>query len=212
VAVVSFVFVIVLAQVVAPPGYDWTRHTISDLAAQSQPHAWIMRAGFISFGLLVIAGLLVKAHAAGHVIARDLPLLGYAAAIALAGVFSTAPIDDSAAYSITEARWHSWLASTAGWCLSIGVLWYALSASRPRARWLHVAALAAITATSLAFGLAESGAIPLGTGVVQRVLYALGAWLMLGQWWDLSRIEAEGQRHMQTREPQSPNQRPWLKR
>jgi hypothetical membrane protein len=189
------VFVIVLAQVVAPPGYDWTRHTISDLAAQGQSHAWIMRAGFISFGLLVIAGLLVKARAVGHLIARDLPLLGYGAAIALAGIVSTAPIDDSAAYSVAEARWHSWFASAAGWCLSIGMLWYALNAPGPRVRWLHVAALAAITATALAFGLAESDAIPLGTGVVQRVLYALGlAWLMLGQWWELSRMKPVARR------------------
>jgi hypothetical protein len=190
-AVVTFVATILLAQLVAPPDYDWTRHTVSELAAQGQEHAWVMRAGLVAYGLLLTAALLVKARAAGHRIARDLPLLGYAAGIALAGISSTAPIDVAAAYSPTEARWHSWFATAAGWSFSAGILWYALTASRPLERAFHYGTLAAVTGASLAFGLAEGGVIDLGEGVIQRALYALGlTWLVVAQWHDLAHIES----------------------
>ena len=92
-------------------------------------------------------------------------------------------------------------------------MWYALTAPRWSERAFHYGALAAVTSASLAFGLAEGGAIPLGEGVAQRMLYAFGlTWLLLAQRWDLARIAAEHQPRRQSEEAHPPNQRPWLKR
>ena len=57
-AVVFFVITIILAHSFAPIEYDWKQNTISDLGAQQYKNAWIMRVGFIGFGLLLCAALL----------------------------------------------------------------------------------------------------------------------------------------------------------
>ena len=53
VAVIFFVVIIILAHFFAPFKYDWRLNTISDLGAQQYENAWVMRMGFIGFGVLL---------------------------------------------------------------------------------------------------------------------------------------------------------------
>lgn len=52
-AVGFFVIIIILAHSLAPIEYDWKKNTISTRGAQQYKNAWIMRVGFIGFGLLL---------------------------------------------------------------------------------------------------------------------------------------------------------------
>ncbi len=58
VAVIFFVQIIILAHIFAPIEYDWKSNTISDLGAQQYKNAWLMRMGFIGFGVLLSTALL----------------------------------------------------------------------------------------------------------------------------------------------------------
>ena len=58
VAVIFFVAIIILAHFFAPIEYDWKLNTISDLGAQQYKNAWLMRMGFIGFGVLLSTALL----------------------------------------------------------------------------------------------------------------------------------------------------------
>ncbi len=54
IAVAYFLSLLILAHLAAPEAYRWQVHTISQLAAQAYANAWIMRVGFIGFGVLAI--------------------------------------------------------------------------------------------------------------------------------------------------------------
>jgi len=182
---------IVLAHLLAPEAYSWQRHSISQLAAQGYVLAWIMRAGFIGFGLLMlIIGLSrmrggnVRVHAPGASIApgawrkqlRELPILLYGLAILLSGLFSAEPFVAGAAYSPAEAELHGLFATTAGLALSAAMLLYALSDAPAGRRVIHVIALALTFVLSFAFLVVASPAV---TGITQRLLWVVGfAWLL----------------------------------
>ena len=58
IAVAYIAVFLVAAHLAAPDVYNWQQHSISRLAVQAYPDAWIMRLGFIGFGVLVqIAGV-----------------------------------------------------------------------------------------------------------------------------------------------------------
>ena len=136
-----------------------------------------MQAGFIGFGLLLNAGFILKFAAAGKTIYPDILIMIYGLAILLSGFFCTAPIHESIPYSLSEARLHSIFASVAGLSFSLAVLWYLGLSAQAGQRWFHLVFLVLTVGSSLLFGLAENGAIPVGKGVVQRVLYTI-SWLM----------------------------------
>lgn len=165
-----------MAHFFAPPGYVWTEHTISELAAQGHIYKWIMQAGFIGFGLLLGLALVWKSNLMGRIHSPDLPILVYGLAILVTGIYCTAPFDPNISYSIQEAQLHSYFATLAGFALVGGTLWYLIAS--PEKRSIHLVFLVLITAASMLFGLAESGTIPIGKGIVQRSLYLVSfIWL-----------------------------------
>jgi|GEM_PF-4161853 len=54
IAVAVFVSFIITAHAFAPRGYRWTSETVSRLADSRHPHAWIIRAGMIIYGVILI--------------------------------------------------------------------------------------------------------------------------------------------------------------
>jgi hypothetical membrane protein len=179
-AVTYFVAMIIAAHFFAPPGYNWTRNTISDLGSQGHARKWIMQAGFIGFGILLAGGLALKFRALGRINPPDILILIYGLSILMTGFFCAAPIDSSLAYSMRDARLHSLFASIAGFSLSAGILWYLIAAASTPERLYHLVFLILITGISMTFGLAESGKISVGTGIVQRCLYFVSfIWLVL---------------------------------
>lgn len=177
IAIAYIVAIILIAHVLAPGSYSWRDNTISELAAQRYNRAWIMRAGFIGFGALVAVGALLRYRAQRSLAYRDLPLLVYGLAMALAGVFSTRMWVLAVAYAPGEASLHSVLATLAGVALSLAALLCSLHDARAHRRRWHGVALALILALSLAFGVTAQGA-----GLVQRTLYLVGfAWLIYSE-------------------------------
>lgn len=54
IAVLYVLILLIAAHLAAPEVYNWQEHSISQLAAQAYTNAWIMRLGFIGFGVLAI--------------------------------------------------------------------------------------------------------------------------------------------------------------
>jgi hypothetical membrane protein len=177
-AVLYFVGVIILAHFFAPPCYLWTKNTISDLGSQGHINKWIMQAGFIGFGLLLASGLLLKFRTMGYVNYPDLLVMAYGLSVLVTGFYCAAPLDSSLSFSAKEAQIHSLFATIAGFTLVLGILWYLLISP---SRWaFHLTFLVLIGAISALFGLSENGMLPLGKGIIQRVLYLVSfIWLVL---------------------------------
>jgi hypothetical protein len=174
---------ILVAQALAQTSYRWMEHTISSLAAQDHPLPWIMQAGFIVFGLLLVTGLSAKSEANGRLLPPDLALILYGLAVVVTGFFCERPLDPELSYSLGEARVHSAFAILAGVFLTTGVLGYLLTEPQPERRSVHLAFLLLISFLSLAFGLAEIGQLSFPQGLLQRVLYAVSlVWLMFATW------------------------------
>ena len=173
-AVGAIVICIMLAHMVAPDQYNWTIHSISQLAAQGYGQAWLMRAGFILFGALVLLAGAGRIRADRRHWYREAAIMLYGLAILLSGIFSTSSFLDGAPFSAAHARWHTIFATTAGVALSLGILLFALT-DRPRSRQLaHLVTLVLITLLSALFG-----ATPAAAGVFQRLLWIVGfGWLV----------------------------------
>lgn len=177
-SILYFVTIIVIAHFFAPPEYQWTQNTISDLAAQGVTHQWIMQAGFIGFGLLLNLGFVQKFRAIKKVFYGDVLVMLYGLAVLLSGVFSTAPFLPGVSYSVLESRLHSMFAEVAGILFSLGIFASLLAAPTARGKWFHALFFLLVIGASLSFGLSENGLIPLGKGLVQRTLYLVSfVWL-----------------------------------
>jgi hypothetical membrane protein len=178
IAVAYIVIMLIAAHVAAPGTYHWQAHSISELGAQGYAQAWIMRLGFIGFGVLVQVAGITRIRMRRRLWFREAPIMLYGLAILLAGVFSTEPFVEGVAYSAREASLHSTFATLAGVMLTLATLLYALTDAPPKRRAVHWIALALITGMSLAFG-----ALPAIGGLLQRLLWAVGfAWLVFIGW------------------------------
>lgn len=182
ISIICFVGVIILAHLYSQPGYEWSQHTISALAAQDHTNKGIMQAGFIGFGILLNAGLILKFVEIGKINYPDVLLMLYGLAILVTGFFCEKPIDEAIRYSMTEAKIHSIFATMAGIALSAGILWYWIAADSIPEKVFHFVFLLLITGISLTFGLAENGVVSIGKGIVQRSLYLVSlVWLFFSQ-------------------------------
>jgi hypothetical membrane protein len=175
-----YITALVIAQAVAPPEYRWLDHTVSELAAQGYPLAWIMRLGLIGFGALLAVGLVRSMTGRRAASGPDLLLTIYAVAILGSGLVSTAPFVPGTPHSTVEAYWHSVLASAAGFAISASIVWRLLSEINPSARRLHLGGLTLVTGISALFGLADAGWIDGARGLLQRLLHIAGlAWVWI---------------------------------
>jgi hypothetical membrane protein len=178
IAVIYFVFVIVIAHFFTPAGYDWTQNTISDLASQGHANKWIMQAGFIGFGAILTLG--VAYHFRKNRRQYFLLLVAvYGLSILMSGIFCAASIDTSIPYSVQESNLHSMFATIAGISMSLGIFWQVMASSNNRDRWMRLAFLLLVGGISGLFGLAENHILELDKGIIQRILYLVGlAWLI----------------------------------
>ena len=179
VAVVFLASVIILAHLFAPIEYDWRLNTVSDLGAQQYKNAWLMRIGFIGFGVLLSTALLCSFIHTDEKNYSDLLIVAYALSILLSGFFSTAPFVETATFSIGEDKWHSLFAQIAGIAFSFGILWHLLIYSDPDQKIIHFAFLILVIGFSALVGLSKNGLIPIGLGSIQRGLYVVSyIWLL----------------------------------
>ena len=162
------------AALVAPflshPDYSSIRHTVSQLAGQAMPGAWMMRAGFWAFGLGTLAAAVVTLRREPAVSAA---LAVFGAAMAAAALWSNLPIDPALGGDAAEDRAHSIAASVMGFAFCTACLVRLGAAGWPRAdrlSWLGAMASIALPALMLA--------LPDVQGVPQRVMFAIAfAWI-----------------------------------
>ena len=182
VAIIYFIVVIIIAHFFAPPEYNWTQNTVSDLAAQGLKNQWIMQAGFIGFGVLLNIGFVQKFISAPKISSPDLLIMLYGLAILLSGFFSTEPFIKGINFSAQENRLHSLFASAAGFAFTIGIFYRLVTAPTSGEKWLHAVFFLLVMGASLLFGLSESGILLIAKGIVQRTLYLVSfIWLYLSQ-------------------------------
>jgi hypothetical membrane protein len=168
----------VIAHFFVPPHYDWTQNTISDLGSQGHVYKWIMQAGFIGFGLILTAGVVVHFRRNHRQYFLFLVAV-YGLSVLVTGFFCAAAIDPSISYSVREANVHSAFATIAGLAMSLGILWQVIVSTNGRERWMRLAFLLLVMGISGLFGLAENHILELDKGIVQRCLYLVGlAWLV----------------------------------
>lgn len=173
-AVAFIAFALIMAHLLVGEPYVWSRHSISQLAAQGYANAWMMRMGFIGFGCLVLIAGIGRIRDARRYWHRETAIMLYGLAILFTGVFSTVPFVEGVAYSLQEARLHSFLATAAGAALSIGILLFAVSDEPKPRRLVHGIGLLLVIGLSFLFGV-----LPTISGVIQRLLWAAGfAWLI----------------------------------
>lgn len=179
VAVIFFATIIILAHFLTPFEYDWRLNTISDLGAQQYKNAWLMRIGFIGFGVLLSTALLWSFIHADEKNYSDFLIVVYALSILLSGIFSTAPFIETSTFSISEDKWHSLFAQFAGITFSFGILWHLLVYSNPNQKFINFVFLVLVIGFSALVGLSKNGLISIGLGLIQRGLYVISfIWLL----------------------------------
>lgn len=168
-ATTLFVLFILAAHVFSTNTYDWTKNTISDLGAQGYDRKLIMQLGFLVFGLILTAGILLKG-----LTWRTTPILIYGLSVSLTGVFCTKPFSGFHNYSETQSAIHSALAQLAGVTFTIGIIVQLPYSVDKREKWIHVVFFILVLGLSASFGLSESY-----QGVIQRLLYVTSfVWLI----------------------------------
>ena len=165
----ALVLAMLLGAAFSAPGYDSLRHTTSHLAGQGMPAAWIMRAGFLLYGLAVVT---VARHAGGPAAGR-LALAAFGAGFWAVTVWpACAPLPGMACDPGADAL-HSAFAGAMGLAYACAVA-LALFGPQGRARdtvgWLALVSSVAIPLAMLS--------LPDLAGLLQRIMFALSAvWL-----------------------------------
>ena len=182
------IFILIAHFMVGEP-YLWYRHTISQLAGQAYSKAWIMRAGFIGFGVLVQIAGIGRMRAAGRYWFREVPIMIYGLSVLASGVFSTTPFIEGVPYSEQEALLHTLFASAGGIALSAAMLIFMLTDTPDSRRVVHAIALALTMGLVFLFFNAQDTV----AGLMQRLLWTVGlAWLVyLGPGATLSQMAGE---------------------
>lgn len=181
-AIVLLGLVIVWAHLIAPDEYVWTVRTISDLGSQGYPLAWLMRAGFLIFGILLLLSLWTPGEPSQVGLVQIL-IIGYGVAIGASGLWSAEPFLDGVPPDLGQSLGHTIAANVAGVLLIAAMVVSAITASGWRPRLLHLVAMLLVTMLSLMFKLSQAGEVDVPTGVVQRLIFLSGlswVWLRAG--------------------------------
>jgi hypothetical membrane protein len=157
---------LLFAHALAPETYSSKTNSISELAGQNYKNAWIMRSGFIGFGLLTTAAAIDGSISSSLSPLQSASLGVYGASMVLSGVFSARSFEKGAALSEQEAQLHSTFANLAGIGLTTAMVIAAISENDPNIRTINCSAVIFTLATSALFKLN-----PEYKGIWQRILW-----------------------------------------
>ncbi len=178
-AILFFITVIIIAHFLTPDEYNWKINTISDLGAQQYKNAWLMRIGFVGFGLLMSIAVLKSFSQSEVKNYADFLIIVYALSVLLSGIWSTVPFFETISFSVSEDQLHSLFAQIAGIAFSIAILWHLLVYSPSEQKWIHFIFFIFVIGFSALVGLAKNEMIPIGLGLIQRGLYLISfGWLL----------------------------------
>ncbi len=170
------VYTIVLAMLVGPAfspnNFNWIEHTTSQQAGQLVAGAWIMRLGFVGFGLGILFDATSRLRAAEW---QNSLFWFFGLSMVLVAVFSHRPIDASLAYDMSDDWLHSLFATAMGFAFGFGVAWrmYHMRSRLP----LILSAVAAAASIILPLAMWQ---LPNYAGLLQRLMFLISfVWFMI---------------------------------
>ncbi|MBE0670369.1 MAG: DUF998 domain-containing protein [Anaerolineales bacterium] len=173
-AVIYILIALTVSHFLADDSYRWQVNSISQLGAQSYGKAWIIRLGFVGFGIIMLLTGISRIKMDITYWFREIPILIYGFAILLSGIFSAEPFVEGVSYSTQEAQLHGLFATVAGFALTLAILMFTFTDIPNSRRIGHFIALVLVTVFSLLFGVFSNFA-----GIMQRLLWFAGfAWLL----------------------------------
>lgn len=160
---------ILLGSVYTEPGYDWIRHSISELAGQNTGNAWVMRLGLLGLGLGAAWGYLTRRSK------YNIFFLVFGVFIVLAALFPHRPFVEGRAYSALIDDVHSVCSTIAGMSAVGGFLLLAIRATSTGRKLMYAALAAAYTILPLGMVV-----VPSVHGLLQRLIFgSFIAWSLL---------------------------------
>ena len=154
-----------LGPMISPAGFDWMRHTTSEQAAQHLPGAWVMRTGFVAYGLGTAAAMFLSLRSRravrGALLLFGLALIGTA-------VWSNAPILGLGPADMAEDRTHSIMSGIVGTVFALACAASIFAPGGYRRDLLAWVGLIAAVAIPLAMGQADNT-----RGLLQRAMFAI---------------------------------------
>lgn len=151
-------------------GYDWVRHSVSELAGQATANAWIMRVGLVALGLAAVGGYLRYRRS------FNIFFLLFGISIALTGVFPHKPFMAGRPYSVTLDQMHSLFASAGGICAVLAFVLLSVQAATAAQRIAGAMLAGLYTLLSAAMFI-----WPNAQGAFQRVIFGSFIVWMLAQ-------------------------------
>ncbi|MDH3531590.1 MAG: DUF998 domain-containing protein [Gammaproteobacteria bacterium] len=168
-AVLTCALAIAFGPLYTESGYDWSRHSISELAAQHTANAWIMRTGLICLGLASIAAYWCRRPS------LNVFFLLFGACIALSGLFSHKPFIDGRPYAEWLDRLHSALASLGGMSAVAAFFTLTIKSKTSAGRVVNASIALGFTGLSAAMFI-----WPDYQGIFQRMIFAAFiVWVLL---------------------------------
>jgi hypothetical membrane protein len=153
------------------PNYSSVVHSLSELAGQNMPGAWVMQAGFIAFGAAVALAAMLQLRGRP---ASSAALIVFGLAMIAAAIWSHLPIDPALGGSAAEDDIHTIAASTMGAAFVIAA---ALGLMRRRFATSNFLGWLALGAAIL-FPVAMA-ALPDFAGVFQRIMFGISfVWIL----------------------------------
>lgn len=155
----------VFGPLASPPEFTWIGHTTSEQAGQGMPGAWIMRAGFVAFG--VGTALAAVAQRGGMPWVRA-ALAVFGAGMVATAVWSNASILPGVASDMTEDRMHSIASGLVGTAFAAACAARLFSPGGSVRDPLAIVGLAASVILPMSMDL-----WPEARGLLQRIMFAI---------------------------------------
>lgn len=179
IGVLFFVLLTILAQNYTPKNYRWQEKTLSDLAIQGYQNAWIMKLGFILFGLFITLGFFIKYIQIDNFYSTDFLMVVYGISMFFSGVFSTTTKEEKKLFKKTYDIIHSSLAYFSGIILAFTILFFAINTNGD-IRKIHIMFLVLSGIISILFSLSKTKHLRIEHGMIQRLAVFVGLiWIIL---------------------------------
>lgn len=164
-AVVFVSIILITAHIIAPDTYDWTQHTMSQLAAPGYSMGWVMQTGFVGFGAMVLAGALRRLAYSPTRKLTEGPLVFCGVMFILSSIFATRPFIVGTPYSEHEALIHGTMSTLARISISVSMLSYAIMEKPGTRKIVYVVSFVLVIGLNIMMEIMNYG-----EGIVQRVL------------------------------------------
>lgn len=165
VGIAGILLAMIFGPIFSPPEFSWLRHSTSEQAGQKMPGAWVMRAGFIAYGLGTVSAALTdwstRSFVRGALAFFGLALIGTA-------IWSNASIFPNLPSDMHEDWLHSVASSVVGTAFAAACAARLFAPGCSKRDWLAWVGLAC----SVAFPLAMV-AMPELRGVLQRSMFVV---------------------------------------